>query len=278
MKRKKKQVRNLIVLANVILALVYLLPLYWNFITSIKEKNEIYTVPPTLIPQSFTWSNYVKIFTEKGGAYLGYFLNSVQIDLLTVLLVCVISVIAGYGFSKLEIYGKRIFMGLILATIMVPFQALMIPLYTMMSDLHLLNTKACMIIIYVTFQSPFCIYMMKSAFDMIPKELREAALIDGAGDFTCFTRVYMPLVIPSAVTCAVYAAYNTWNDYLIALVFAGSSTKTFNVGLVGMAIGEYGTDWGLLTAGSFIGLIPIMLLFLILQKYFVKGMMSGAIK
>lgn len=278
MKNKKNYGIKAVIIANIVVAILFFAPLYWTFITSIKEKLEIYATPPSLIPQSFNLENYTKIFTINDGIYLQYFFNSVKITGTTVCMVCLISIFAGYAFSKLELPCKGIWLTLILLAIMVPFSSLMVPLYNVMADLKLLNSQMCIIFIYTTFQTPFCIFMMKNAFDMIPKDLREAALIDGAGDFKVFGKIYLPLVLSGVVTIAVYAAYTTWNDYLIALVFANTNRKTFNVGLVNLSIGDYGTDWGLLTSGAFIGLIPIMILFLFLQKYFVKGMMSGAVK
>lgn len=264
---------------NGILAAIFFLPLYWTVVTSLKDKTEIYTTPPTLIPQRPTLENYIKIFTLDDGLYRGYLVNSFVITGITIALVVFVSVLAGYGFSKLKIKGKPIFLICIMAAIMIPFQALLNPLYIIMSKLHLLNSITSVVLIYATFQSPFCIYMMKNAFDMVPDSLLEAAKLDGAGPLSVFCRMCLPLTWSSVATIAVYAAYTTWNDYLIALVFANSSAiKTFNVGLTNLAIGQYGTNWGILTAGSIIGLMPILVLFIFLQKYFIKGMLSGALK
>lgn len=267
-----------IVAANILLALVFLLPMYWTFISSVKGKGEIYASPPTLFPHTFTWDNYAKLFTAQGGAYLDCFFHSVVIDLSTVLLVAVICVLAGFAFSKLELIGKRLWMTLILFTIMVPFQALMVPLYNTMSGLKLLNSLPCMVLIYATYQSPFCVYMMKNTFDMVPDALKEAAYIDGAGSLTIFFKVYLPLAMPGVVTTIVYTAYTTWNDYLIALTFGGTAWKTFNVAIADLANMSDVLDWGMMTSGSIVSLLPIMALFLGLQKYFIKGMMSGAVK
>ena len=254
---------------NTALAVIFFLPLYWTIVTSLKDKTEIYGTPPTLIPKHPTLANYIKIFTLDDGV----------ITAITILLVVVVSVLAGYGFSKLQLRGKGFFLACILAAIMIPFQALLNPLYSIMSKLHLLNTVPSMVLIYATFQSPFCIYMMKNAFDMVPDSLLESAKLDGAGAFSVFSNICLPLTWSSVATIAVYAAYTTWNDYLIALVFANSnSIKTFNVGLTNLAIGQYGTDWGLLTSSSIIGLMHILILFVFLQKYFIKGMLSGALK
>lgn len=264
---------------NAVLAILFFLPLYWTIATSLKGKTEIYQTPPSLFPSSPTLENYIKIFTLDNGLYLGYLVNSFVITAVTILAVVLVSVLAGYGFSKLKLKGKKLLMACILAAIMIPFQALLNPLYSIMSRLHLLNTIPSMVLIYTTFQSPFCIYMMKNSFDMIPDSLLESARLDGAGAFSVFDRICLPLTWSSVATIAVYSAYTTWNDYLIALVFANSnSIKTFNVGLTNLAIGQYGTDWGLLTSSSIIGLTPILILFIFLQKYFIKGMLSGALK
>lgn len=265
--------------ANIILSILFMLPLYWAAATSLKGKGEIYQVPPTLVPHIPSLENYVKIFTLENGIYLRYFMNSVMITICSILCTAVVSIAAGYGLSKLKLRGGKIMLACILAAIMIPFQTLLTPLYTTMAKLGLLNTRASLVLIYTTFHTPFCIYMMKNAFDTIPDGLLESAKLDGAGNLRIFLRICLPLTWSSVATIAVYSAYTTWNDYLIALVFANSNTiKTFNVGLTNLAIGYYGTDWGVLTAGSLMGMLPIMLMFLFLQKYFIRGMMSGALK
>lgn len=276
MKKKRHTAKNI---TNSILALIMLMPLYWTLITALKDKNEIYEQPPSLFPRSVSLENFWEILTRNDGVYLTYLKNSVVTTALTMLLVAIVSLLAGYAFSKLKVVGKKIWLLLIIAALMIPFQTLMIPLYSIMSSLHLTNTRISMILIYATFQTPFAVYMMKNAFDMVPDGLRDAAKIDGAGEITVFWKVMMPTTWSSIATIFIYSAYTTWNDYLIAVVFANNEAiKTFNVGLTNMAIGQYGTEWGLLTAGSLIGLAPIMLLFIFLQKYFIKGMLGGAIK
>nr|WP_317282579.1 carbohydrate ABC transporter permease [uncultured Sellimonas sp.] len=275
--KKKKHTGKII--TNIMLSLFMLLPLYWTFITALKDKKEIYVQPPSLFPDNPVFENFQEILQRNDGVFLMYLKNSIITTILTMICVAVISLFAGYAFSKLKVKGKKIWMLLIIAALMIPFQTLMIPLYSIMSNLHLTNTRISMVLIYMTFQTPFAVYMMKNAFDMIPNELREAAQIDGAGELKVFFKVMLPTTWSSLATIFIYSAYTTWNDYLIAVVFANNeSIKTFNVGLTNMAIGQYGTEWGLLTAGSIIGLAPIMILFIFLQKYFIKGMLGGAIK
>ncbi|TAH71573.1 MAG: carbohydrate ABC transporter permease [Anaerolineaceae bacterium] len=272
----KKNSRWIICL-NIIMGTIWLLPLYWSFVTSTKTDQEIYG-GITLFPQKFTWANYIELFQRKDGIFFEYLKNSITLTLVTVLVVATVSVLAGFAFSKLEIMGSKLWLGLILFTIMVPVQALMVPLHNTLSSLGLLGTLAGMILIYVTFQTPFCVYMMKSSFDMVPNALREAATLDGAGPMAIFKHIYLPLAMPGAITVMVYSAYNTWNDYVIALTFGGNTMKTFNVGLVDLITNDFSISWGVLTSGSIVGLIPITIFFLIFQKYFVKGLMSGAIK
>lgn len=277
MRKEKTHIGRIV--TNSILAIIMLLPLYWTLITSLKGKQEIYEQPPSFFPKAVSLDNFKEILLRNDGVFLTYLKNSILTTIITMIFVAAISLMAGYAFSKMKIKGKKFLMMLIIAALMIPFQTLMIPLYSIMSGLHLTNTRTAMILIYATFQTPFAVYMMKNAFDMIPNELREAAKIDGAGEGKIFLRVMLPITWSSIATIFIYSAYTTWNDYLIAVVFANNDAiKTFNVGLTNMAIGQYGTEWGLLTAGSLIGLLPIMILFVFMQKYFIKGMLGGAVK
>lgn len=279
MKKDRRTARTdrIFLVLNLILGLVWLAPIYWAFATSVKTENEIYA-GITLIPKIFTSENYQELFAYKEGVAFSWLQNSIMITVFTMFVVTLISILAGFAFSKLELPAGKLIMGLILFTMMVPVQALMVPLYNTMSDLKLLGTLGGMVLIYVTFQTPFCVYMMKRSFDMVPNALKEAALVDGASSLQIFRKIYVPLALPGAITVLVYSAYNTWNDYTIALTFGGSKMKTFNIGLVDMLSNDTTLDWGTLTSGSIVGMLPILILFLFLQKYFVQGMMSGAVK
>lgn len=275
--KKNSAKKNVAIVLNVILGILWLLPIYWAFVTSIKTDEEIYS-GITLFPQKIVWQNYVNLFEYKQGVFYTYIANSISITLMTVIVVAAISVMAGFAFSKLDLIGGKVILSAVLFTMMVPVQALMVPLYNTISSVGLLGTVAGMVVIFVTFQTPFCVYMMKSSFDMVPTALREAAIVDGAGRFMIFRKIYLPLALPGAITVVVYSAYNTWNDYLIGLTFGGNIMKTFNVGLVDLLSNDKSIGWGTLTSGSIVGMLPILVLFLVLQKYFVKGMMSGAVK
>ncbi|WP_347549129.1 carbohydrate ABC transporter permease [Pseudalkalibacillus hwajinpoensis] len=230
-------------------------------------------------PVNLTFENYKNIFTVENGIFSTYFFNSVILTVITVVCVIIISSLAGYGLSKLDIPYKNVLLVLILMAMMIPFHGLLIPLFSIIKSLGLLNTHGALVLIYVTFQLPFTVYMMKNSFDAIPTSLRESALIDGASEFRLYLKVLMPLVWPGVATVAIFSAYTTWNDFIIALVFANSDRlQTLNLGLTNIAVGEYGTRWGLLSAGSIISIIPILILFIFLQRYFINGLTSGAVK
>ena len=260
-----------------ILSILWILPLYWALATSLKTDTEIYG-GITLIPHSPTLENYRALLEYKDGVFLTYIRNSVELCLIVVICVCIVSVLAGFAMSKLELYGKKIWTVMLLLTMMIPITSIMVPLYQTMSNLHLLGTIWGMVALFVTFQTPFCVFMMKNSFDMIPNELLDAARVDGANSFDLFKSIFLPLALPGVITVAVYSAYSTWNDYVTGLTFGGNTMKTYNVGLVNMLSSDRAVGWGTLTSGAIVGMLPILILFLFLQKYFIAGMMSGSVK
>jgi ABC-type sugar transport system, permease component len=274
---KKEKRIGIIAVLNIIMGMLWLSPIYWALVTSLKTDNEIYG-GITLFPETLTWHNYQELFELNEGVFYTYLMNSIILTLVTVVGVATISVLAGFAFSKLKIVGAKLWLGMLLFTIMVPAQALMVPLHNTLTSLGLLGTISGMFLIYITFQTPFCVFMMKNSFDMVPNALREAAIIDGAGALDIFKNIYLPLSMPGVITVIVFVAYGTWNDYVVALTFGSNSIKTFNVGLVDVITSGRSISWGTLTSGSIVGMLPIAILFLLLQKYFVKGMMSGAVK
>jgi multiple sugar transport system permease protein len=167
----------------------------------------------------------------------------------------------------------------IIAAMLIPFQALLVPLFQLMRGLGLLNTYLGLIIIYSTFQLPFGIFMMRNAFATVPVSLRESALLDGASELGVVGRVMLPLVLPGIVTTVIYSLYIAWNEFLIALVFTtDENMKLLTVGLRQLAVGRYTTNWEYLTSGAIISFVPIMIIFLLLQRYFISGVTGGAVK
>lgn len=266
-------------LINIIVTILFLLPFLWIVSTSLKIPSDITKYPPSWIPENLTFANYSNIFTLEGGRFITFLANSAILTICTVVAVTFIGALGAYGFSKLNIPFKNILLLLIMITLMIPFHGLLIPLFSIINNLNLMNTHLALVLIYVTFQLPFAIFMLKNSFDAIPSSLREAAMIDGASEFQNFFRISLPLIWPGLATVAIFSAYTTWNDFLIALVFANANDmRTLNVGLTNLAVGQYGTDWGLLSSGAIIGFLPIIILFLFLQRYFITGLTSGSVK
>lgn len=266
-------------IVNIIISIIFLLPFLWVISTSFKLPADIATYPPEWIPRNITFQNYRDIFTINNGVFSQYFLNSLRVTIATILAIVVISSLAGYAFSKLDLPFNNIFLLLILMAMMIPFHGLLIPLFSIMQRLSLLNTHAALVLIYVTFQLPFTVFMMKNSYDAIPNSIRESALIDGASEFTTYLKIFTPLTWPGLATITVYSAYTTWNDFIISLIFANDNAlQTLNVGLTNLAVGTYGTRWGILSAGAIVSFIPMILLFAFLQKYFISGLTSGAVK
>ncbi len=266
-------------LIHAVLVTLFLIPLFWSLSTSLKTPRDIMVYPPAIVPTNPTLDNYREIWTTRDGIFRRYFLNSVIVSAGAAAVVAAVSTLAGYGFAILTFKGKNVLFVMIIAAILIPFQALLIPLFQLMRDLALLNTYQGLIIIYATFQLPFGIFMMRNAFSTVPISLRESALLDGASEFRVMRSVMLPLVLPGIMTTVIYSLYVTWNEFLIALVFTThEEMKLLTVGLRQLAVGRYTTNWEYLTAGSIISFIPIMIIFVFLQRYFIRGVTGGAVK
>lgn len=266
-------------LVNIVLVFVFFAPFYWTLISSLKPRSALLKYPPTFFTQDLTLSSYFRLFNAGNGVFSFFALNSVIVSVFSVILVSLVSTMAGYALSKLKFPGINIIFVGLLAIIMVPFQALLIPLYNLIHQLGLLDTKIALILIYSTYFMPFGVFMMKNSFESIPVSLRESALLDGATELKVLFKVFLPLAWPGIMTTVIYVFMKAWNDFIISLIFTTSkSAKTIQVGLMNFATNRFYQDWGMINAGAVITMLPILILFVFLQRYFVKGMVSGAIK
>ena len=169
---------------------------------------------------------------------------------------------------------------LILASMMIPYQAMLTPLYLMFSSLGLTNTHIGLAIVHTILQLPFSVYLMRNSFEAIPKEIEEASVMDGCSSLQILRRVFLPLVLPGMVTVALFAFITSWNEFIAALIFMSRETSfTVPVMLTGVSTGTFGTvDWGALQAGVIVSIVPCLLIYLLLQRYYVSGLLSGAVK
>jgi ABC-type glycerol-3-phosphate transport system permease component len=259
-----------------ILVVASLFPFAWMLISSIKTLRELYTVPPSWIPAVPTLDNYMKVLFESNVPR--YFLNSLVIAGGATLIALLLALPAAYGFARFGFRGKRFWQASILAGQMLPTAAIIVPLFIVLRTLELMNTYAGLILVYMILTLPLCVWMLSGYLRAIPLELEEAAIIDGATRIGVLVRIVLPLALPGIVAVMVYSFVTAWNEFIFALCFAlDSRVKTLPIGLAEFST-EFNTDWGAVMAASMIMTLPIVLMFLVMQRLFVSGLMSGATK
>jgi multiple sugar transport system permease protein len=262
-----------------LLALIIAMPIVWSVANSFKPAADALADPVSLISRTFSVENYRTLDTA-GAGWTAYATNSLLVAAGTVLLTVLLSVPAGYGFSKFRFPGQNTLFVVAMATMMIPFQSILTPLFLILKTIDLQDTLLGLVVIYVTFQLPFSIFMMRNAFDAVPRDVVEAARIDGCSAFTLLVRIVGPLTIPGIVTVALFAFLASWNEFLAALIFiSGQGKFTLPIMLVNVSSGLFGIiDWGALQAGVTLTMLPCVVLFLFLQRFFVSGLMAGAVK
>jgi multiple sugar transport system permease protein len=271
--------RAILYLLCIVLAVLFLFPIVWSAISSLKPPAEASAIPPTFFPSQIDFRNYIKL-NDYGRGVWNYVGNSVGTAIMTVLGSTILSTLAGYGFSRFRFRAKNLLFVLILMTLMIPFQSILIPLFLILTGLKLQNTLFGLALVYITFQLPFGVFVMRNAFDSVPREIEEAALLDGCTPFTMLYRVMLSIVRPGVITIGIYAFLNSWNEFLAALIFMTKETSfTLPILLTSVRSGYYGAvDWGALQAGLMVTILPCIIIFLILQRYYISGLTGGATK
>jgi multiple sugar transport system permease protein len=250
-------------------------PYVWMVLTSIKPEAEIATFPPSYIPEQATLIHYQTLAART--SFLGNLLNSLIVALGAVALGLGVSVPAAYAFSRFRFRARNPLLVGFLVINMVPVVLLIIPLFVLMRQLGLLDTFLGIVMGHATFAIPFSVWMMTSYFNALPRELDEAAIVDGASRLQAIRLVILPLAMPGIVTTGIYIFVTSWNEYLFAMMLSGQNVRTVTVALQSF-IGEFSIQWGLLTAGGTLVAIPATVLFLIIQRRLVGGLTSGAVK
>jgi multiple sugar transport system permease protein len=260
-----------------IVILVFIVtPFLWTLSTSLKSEREVIAGAGDLLPNPATLSNYVAVW--KQGQFSVYFLNSLFVSLVSVIYITVLAVLNGYALSRFKFKGRRIFMVVLLCTQLLPAIILLVPLFMTFKAAGLINTPFSLIIFYVAMQVPFNTLLMKGFIGSIPKQIDEAAMVDGATRTTIIFKIIMPLVLPGLVATAAFGFIGCWNEFIAAFTFISSSKFfTIPVGLKFM-IGEYDVQYASLAAGSIIALVPAVLLFAYVQRFLIEGLGSGSVK
>jgi multiple sugar transport system permease protein len=277
--QKASASRNSSLLAAICIALmaIMLFPLVMSFLTSVKPAGEAAVWPPNYLPSGFSFSNYVNMYQYQAGLPL-YLFNSFSVAVLTISGCVILAALAGFGLARFFIPYKEVFFIILICGMMIPYQTLLTPLYIMFSKLGMQNTRLGLAIVHTAIQLPFSIFLMRHSFEAVPRELEEAAVIDGCNSLQLLYWIFLPSIVPGIVTVALFAFLTSWNEFIGALIFMNKETMfTLPIMLVASRTGYYGsTDWGILQAGIIISIIPCVPVYLLLQKYYVSGLMSGA--
>lgn len=276
---KKQQLINKIItyFLLIVFSIYCVFPFIWMVITALKPKNEIRQVIPSLIINHPTLENLKRVLVDTG--FIRYIKNSLIISFAATILSMIIAIMAGYALSR---YYKQRLVKLsniaMMISQMIPGVLLLVPLYLIMQKIHLLESYASLILAYTTFVIPLCTFMMSSFFDTIPLELEEAAEMDGCNKLSTIVRIIIPVSIPSLVSTGLYAFINAWNEFMFGYVFLSTDTYRTLTPAIMLFKGINTTDWGGLMAASVIAIIPVTIIFMFLQKYFLAGLMSGSVK
>lgn len=277
MLKKIKQMDTYDLVTNIVVligALAFLLPLFWLISNTFKFSPEIYRTPPTIIPERFTLRNLEDLFQNQ--PTIRWVWNSFIVSFTTGLLSVLFSALAAYGFAKLKIKGKSVLFILVISSIMIPKETFIVPLFEIIVDLNWIDTYASMIV--PNLATGFGTFMLYAFFDSIPDSIRESAKIDGATEFTIFRKLMLPIAKPGVAALFILNFVSTWNDYLWQLLMGRTeSMQTLNVGVASLQQ-SISPNVGLRVAGAAIAALPMIIVFVIFQKYFVAGATAGAVK
>jgi len=249
-------------------------PLIWLVLTSIRPANTVFG--GSIWPTSVSLDAYAKAWSSTDFGL--HFANSLWITLATVLGVVVFASLAGYAFAKLRFPFKNVIYVMLLATLMMPSTSLIIPLYLQLKSFGLLNSQVGLLVLYVSSSAPFSMFLMRAFFETLPDELVQAARIDGAGEFQIFWRIVLPLARPGLATVIIFQFLQTWNEFIYAnTVLQNTEELPLQPVLFGL-VGQYQTDWPTLCAGLTMSIVPVVLVYVWMQRQFVAGMTLGAVK
>lgn len=259
----------------IIAAFALLVPFFWMVSSSLKPANEVFTVPVKWLPQTWEFSNYVNIWTQSN--IVVWLRNTILLAVTVTILQVLTGSFAAYGFSRMRFRGRDVLFLLYIATIAVPWQSYMIPQFIMLSKMHLANTLWSIILLQAF--SAFGVFLMKQYYDTIPEDLSEAARIDGLSEYGIWWRIMVPLSVPAIASLVLLTFVSVWNDYLGPLIYLRNPDLwTLQLGLQTFVSNQFAANYGLMFAGLTISVVPIAVVFLLGQKYFVEGIATSGMK
>lgn len=263
-------------IALILASLISMFPVLWAITTALKTDGEVNSFPPTLLPGKLNLGNFSAVIFQSD--FPKYLLNSVIVTVICILVATLIAAHAAYALTNFRIRYKKQMMFIILMTSMVPPVAMLVPLYMLSVKLGLYDTRFLLILIYTAWRVPVLAWILRGFFEKLPKELMEAGIIDGCSQAMVFYRIILPISKPGIVSAALLSAVYVWNDFLVSSTFTTKNElRMLSIGLYNY-ISQYGIQWGKLMAAVTISIVPIVILFVLLQRHFVEGMAAGAVK
>ena len=274
---KPFSILNIITYLGLAIGLVYAcFPVLWMLFSSLKSNREIFSLPPELFPKEFTLSAYYSIFSSP--MKVRFFLNSYLVATVVTLLTLFVAILAGYSFSRHSFKLKKPLNLFIISTQTVPPISLLIPYFGIVVAFRMYDTYFALIFTYMVFTLPYAILLMTGYFNTLPKELDEAVIIDGGSSFTALWRVLVPVSIPGIVATGVYTFLLSWNEFLFALTLTKSTEmRTVPIGIQ-LLMGQHSYEWNEMMAMSILGSFPILIMYMVAQRYFLEGLTAGSVK
>ncbi|QPL05610.1 MULTISPECIES: carbohydrate ABC transporter permease [Actinomyces] len=252
------------------------LPVLWMLVSSFKPNARIFATPPRIIEEDSSFAAYLSIFHDP--EKIRFFVNSYLVALTVTALTLVVGIMAGYAFSRFEFPGKRVLNVIVISVQAVPPITLLIPFFGLMVTLRLYNTYQGLILTYMVFTLPYAIIMLTGYFNTLPRELDEAAKVDGTSTFGALWKVLVPISVPGIVSVGIYTFMIAWNEYLFALTLTRTNNmRTVPIGIQ-LLMGQHSYEWNEMMAMSVLGSIPVVVLFIFFQRYFIGGMTAGSVK
>ena len=275
MKIKGEIFKKLGIGISVLLTVFWLIPYIYVICCSFKPGAEVIAVPPKFFPKVFSVENFQGLFERMDA--LQFLINSLTVAVCSTVIALILGALAAYAIQRSGARLSIVLIVLVLCLKMIPTSSIVVPIYELICDLGLYDTKIALIIVYAAVNMPFVMWTMLSFYEGIPTTLDEAAYVDGASSFQTFSRVILPICKPGLATAFIFTLFLAWNDFLIALLLTSTNAKTFTVGLAGF-LSAYNLDLGPMCAGAFLFSFPVMIISLAAQKYIVQGMTAGAVK
>ncbi len=262
-------------LVNAVIAIVALLPILWGFFSSLKPADRIVEFPPRLVPDTPTLEHYRRILADRAADYIA---NSLAVSAASVLLTLALGAFAGYAIARFKFRGRDGLMAATVAIMSIPIASLLVPTFTLLSTVGLTDTRVGLVLLYSAYQLPVVVWMLYGYFLSLPVEIENAARVDGCSPMRALVKVVLPLSKPGLIAAGLFVLVFAWNDFVVAVTMTSSeAARTFPVAIY-FYLGFYGREWGPLLAASIVSIIPIVAIFIFLQRHFVSGLTGGGVK